>query len=141
MTRKILIIEDNRDLSDLLAVYFQSLGYEVSQAMNSAEGVTKALSERPNLIITDLCLPDVTGIETAAILKQNPITSGIPIIALTALPFALWKEKALKAGVAACLSKPVSPAKLAEVAATLVAKTSVSTPYKLQQNNTLRSLT
>ena len=109
MAQKILIVEDNSDLSQLLAFYLSDAGYEISRAGNSAQGISKALAERPNLIITDLYLPDMNAVDATAILKQDPATSAIPIVVLTAMAFGEWKSKALKAGVAKYLIKPVSP--------------------------------
>src|SRR5262249_62003973 len=100
MTQKILVVEDNSDLSQLLALYLGNAGYEISQAKNLKQGISKALAERPNLIITDLYLPDMTAVEATVVLKQDPATSGIPIIVLTAVTVGEWQTKAVKAGVA-----------------------------------------
>ena len=113
MARKIL--ENNPDLSELLATYLNAVGYETSQAGNSAQGISKALIERPDIIVTDLNLPDMTAIEATEILKRNPLTSAIPIVVLTATSFGGWKDKAHKAGVAEYLIKPIPPPALAEV--------------------------
>ena len=120
MAQKILIVEDNSDLSQLLALYLSNAGYEISQARNLAEGISKALAERPDLIITDLYLPDMNAVDATVILKQDPATSAIPIVVLTAMTFGEWKTKALKAGVAKYLIKPVSPLELTEVIRTLI---------------------
>ena len=120
MTQKILIVEDNSDLSQLLALYLSNAGYEISRARNLAEGISKALAERPDLIITDLYLPDMNAVDAAVLLKQDPITSGIPIVVLTAMTLGEWKAKALKAGVAKYLIKPITPPELAEVVRTLI---------------------
>ena len=120
MAQKILIVEDNSDLSELLAFYLSDAGYEISRAGNSTQGISKALAERPNLIITDLYLPDMNAVDATAILKQDPATSAIPIVVLTAMAFGEWKSKALKAGVAKYLIKPVSPLELTEVIRTLI---------------------
>ena len=109
MAQKILIVEDNFDLSQLLAFFLSDAGYEISRAGNLAEGINKALTERPNLIITDLHLPDMNAVDATLILKQNPATSDIPIVVLTAMTFGEWKSKALRAGAAKYLIKPVSP--------------------------------
>jgi DNA-binding response OmpR family regulator len=108
MPQKILIVEDNPDLSDLLAISLRSEGYEISLAGNSAQGINKALCDRPDLIITDLFLPDMTAVDAAHELKRNPATAGIPIIVLTAMTIGDWKARALKAGVAEYLIKPIS---------------------------------
>jgi two-component system, cell cycle response regulator DivK len=115
MAQKILLVEDNSDLSELLSFYLHSLGYETSWAGTSAQGITKALAEVPDLIITDLNLPDMTGVDAATILKQDPATSAIPIVVLTATAVGEWKNKALKAGVTEYLIKPISPLELAKV--------------------------
>jgi DNA-binding response OmpR family regulator len=127
MAQKILIVEDNTDLSQLLAFYLSDAGYEISRAANSAQGISKALAERPDLIITDLHLPDMNAVDATVILKQDPATSGIPIIVLTAMTVGEWKTKALKAGVAKYLIKPISPLELTEVVRTLIQPLSVLT--------------
>jgi CheY-like chemotaxis protein len=114
MAGKILIVEDNSDLSQILALCLNGAGYETSQAGNSAEGIRKALTEQPDLILTDLSLPDMTAVEATAILKNNPVTSGIPIVVLSGIAVREWKTKALKAGAADYLIKPISPPDLVE---------------------------
>jgi two-component system, cell cycle response regulator DivK len=118
--QKILIVEDNSDLSQPLAFYLHDAGYETSLARNLAQGISKAFAERPDLIITDLYLPDMNAVDATVILKQDPATSGIPIVVLTAMAFGEWKTKALKAGVAKYLIKPVSPPELTEAVRTLI---------------------
>ena len=125
MAQKILIVEDNSDLSQLLAFYLSDAGYETSRAVNSAQAISKALAERPDLIITDLYLPDMNAVDATLILKQDPATSGIPIVVLTAMTVGEWKTKALKAGVAKYLIKPVSPPELTEVVRTLIQQASL----------------
>jgi len=112
MATKILIVEDNSDLAELLAIYLRSAGFETLQAGNSAQGISKALVERPDLVITDLHLPDMTAVEATIILKQDPMTCTIPIIVLTATTVREWRNKALDAGVAEYLIKPISPTDL-----------------------------
>jgi DNA-binding response OmpR family regulator len=120
MAQKILIVEDNSDLSQLLAFYLSDAGYETSQAGNSAQAISKALAERPDLIITDLHLPDMNAVEATVILKQDPATSSIPIVVLSAMTVGEWKTKALKAGVAKYLIKPVSLPELTDAVRTLI---------------------
>jgi DNA-binding response OmpR family regulator len=120
MAQKILIVEDNSDLSQLLAFYLSDAGYETSQAGNSAQAISKALAEHPDLIITDLHLPDMNAVEATVILKQDPATSGIPIVVLSAMTVGEWKTKALKAGVAKYLIKPVSLPELTDAVRTLI---------------------
>jgi DNA-binding response OmpR family regulator len=127
MTQKILIVEDNSDLSEVLAFYLNDAGYETSRAGSLALGISKALAERPNLIIIDLYLPDMNVVDATLILKQDLATYGIPIIVLTSMTTGDWKTKALKAGVAKYLIKPVSPPELTEVIRTLLQPASTLT--------------
>jgi DNA-binding response OmpR family regulator len=127
MSQRILIVEDNTDLSQLLAFYLNNAGYETSRARNSAQGISKAFAERPDLIITDLYLPDMNAVDATVILKQDPATAGIPIVVLTAMPVGEWKTKALNAGVAKYLIKPISPPELKEVVRTLIQQASFLT--------------
>ena len=125
MASKILIVEDNSDLSDLLSVYLRTVGYETSRAENSAQAIGKALAELPDLIITDLNLPDMTAVEAIAILKQDPTTSSIPIVVLTAIAIGEWKAKALKTSAAEYLLKPISPHTLIDVVRKLIEQPSL----------------
>ena len=115
MAGKILIVEDNSRLAESLAVLLNEAGYETSLAINSGQGIRKALIERPDLILTDLNLPDMTAVEAITILKKIPFTSGIPIVVLTAETARQLKTKALRAGAAEYLLKPISPRVLLEV--------------------------
>jgi DNA-binding response OmpR family regulator len=115
MAGKILIVEDNSRFAEMLAVLLNDAGYEVSLAKNSGRGIGKALTERPDLILTDLNLPDMTAIEAITILKKIPFTSGIPIIVLTAETARQLKTKALKAGATEYLLKPIPPRDLLNV--------------------------
>ena len=109
MKKKILIVEDNSDSREILGLFLTKIGHQVIKACNSQEAITYAEAECPDLIFMDLDLPDADGIKTTAILKQNPKTSRIPVVALTAWMSELWREKALKAGIVDYQLKPVSP--------------------------------
>ena len=127
MAQKILIVEDNSDVSRLLAFCLNDAGYETSRAGNLAQGIGKALAEHPDLIITDLNLPDMNAVDATVILKQHPATCGIPIVVLTAMTVGEWKTKALKAGVAKYLIKPISRSELTEAVHTLLQPASTLT--------------
>ena len=111
MKKKILIVEDNKDSREIMSLFMTKMGYRAIQAKNSIEAVALAEAEGPDLIFMDIQLPDVDGVKTTEMLKQNPKTSHIPVVALTA---ALWDEKALKVGIATYLIKPVSSQTLKE---------------------------
>ena len=114
MKKKILIVEDNKDSREILGLFITKIGCQVIKACNSKEAITYAEAECPDLIFMDLDLPDADGIKTTTILKKNPKTSQIPIVALTACISALWQEKAGKVGIVTYLIKPVSPQMLKE---------------------------
>jgi two-component system, cell cycle response regulator DivK len=114
MKKKILIVEDNNDSCEIMNLFITKMGYEAIKAKNSNEAIAFAETEGPDLIFMDMQLPDVDGIKTTAVLKQNPKTSHIPVVALTAWMSELWQEKATKVGIATYLLKPTSPRTLKE---------------------------
>ena len=108
MPKKLLIIEDNRHLREILASILHTSGYVVMEAATGVQGIETALAEQPSLILLDLDLPDISGIETARILKQNPVTTAIPIVACSAMSGSEWRDIALSAGMDDYLQKPIS---------------------------------
>jgi two-component system, cell cycle response regulator DivK len=107
--KKILIVEDNNDCREILGLFVTMIGYHAIMAPDSKEAIAYAEAEEPALIFMDIELPDIDGIKTSAMLKQNPKTCHIPIVALTGWMSALWEEKASKVGIVSYLLKPVSP--------------------------------
>jgi len=112
--KKILIVEDNKDSLEILGLRVTAIGYQVIKARNSKEAITYAEAEGPDLIFMDMGLPDVDGVKTTATLKQNPKTSRIPVVALTAWMSELWRDKASRVGIVSYVLKPVSPQTLKE---------------------------
>jgi two-component system, cell cycle response regulator DivK len=112
--KKILIVEDNKDSREILGLYVTKIGYQVIKAKNSNEAIAFAEAEEPDLIFMDMELPDVDGVKTTELLRKNPKTSHIPVVALTAWISALWQEKASRVGITTYLVKPVSPQTLKE---------------------------
>jgi two-component system, cell cycle response regulator DivK len=112
--KKVLIVEDNIDFREILNLLITKLGYHTIKAQNSNEAIILAEAEEPDLIFMDVALPEVDGIKTTAMLKQNPKTSHIPVVALTAWMSALWQEKAAKVGITTYLIKPISSQTLKE---------------------------
>ncbi|MCL4254831.1 MAG: response regulator [Anaerolineae bacterium] len=105
---RVLVVEDNRDnlmlINDLLLV----LRYEVITALNGVEGVEKATTELPDLILMDLSLPEMDGWTATKTIKANPVSAHIPIIALTAHAMVGDREKAIEAGCDDYISKPIN---------------------------------
>jgi CheY-like chemotaxis protein len=106
--KRILIVEDSNSARAILVELLTFYGYETIEAESATEGVEKALSGTPNLIIMDLGLPGISGIDAVKAVKENPRTAHIPIIALTGSARSELREGALNAGVVAYLEKPAS---------------------------------
>ncbi len=108
MKKKILIVEDNNDSREIMALFITKMGYHPIKAKNSNEAIALAESEWPDLIFMDMELPDLDGVETTTAIRQNPKTSHIPVVALTAWISELWQEKAARVGIVTYLMKPVA---------------------------------
>jgi two-component system cell cycle response regulator DivK len=104
---KILVVEDNEMNRDMLSRRLMRKGYEVIIALDGEEGVTRAQSEAPDLILMDMSLPVLDGWEATRRLKADPETHAIPVIALTAHAMAGDREQALAAGCDDYDSKPI----------------------------------
>jgi CheY-like chemotaxis protein len=105
---RVLVVEDNRDNMMLIQDLLLVLRYDVITALNGVEGVEKATSELPDLILMDLSLPEMDGWTATKTIKANPITAHIPIIALTAHAMVGDREKAIDAGCDDYISKPIN---------------------------------
>jgi CheY-like chemotaxis protein len=109
MAKRILVVEDGGDLrAVVVAVLTRVGGYETIEAANGREALEKAVSEKPDLILMDVGLPDISGIDAARAVKSNPRTAHIPIVAQTGWGSSRWKAAALAAGMVAYLQKPAS---------------------------------
>ena len=108
MAKRILVVEDIEDSRFILVATLRSMGYETIEAETGTQGVEKALSEKPDLIVMDLGLPGMSGIDAARAIKKNLTTVHTPIIAHSAWSPSQCKEAALLAGMVDYLEKPVS---------------------------------
>jgi CheY-like chemotaxis protein len=109
----ILLVEDNEDNYDIYATYLTHVGYEVVVATDGEVGVALARERRPALILMDIGLPGISGLDATRQLKCDPETSHIPIVALTAHALAEDRAAAAAAGCDLFLTKPIAPADLA----------------------------
>jgi two-component system cell cycle response regulator DivK len=103
---KILIVEDNPDMRDLLAIRVQMTGYLPVLASHGKEGVEKANAEKPDLILMDMMMPVMDGWETARVLRASRETKDIPILATTALFCSEDLKSCLDAGCNGYIVKP-----------------------------------
>ena len=118
---KILIVEDNPDNMSLVVFLLQSAGHTVLTAMDAEAGLTLARDEQPNLILMDIQLPGMDGLEATALLKRDEATRAIPVIALTALAMKGDEERIRAAGCDGYIAKPMRYQEfLATVAAQLI---------------------
>jgi two-component system, cell cycle response regulator DivK len=104
---RVLIVEDNPTNLTLATFLLQSAGHSVLSATDAEAGLTLARSERPNLILMDIQLPGMDGLEATAQLKGDEHTCGIPVIALTALAMKGDEERIRAAGCDGYIAKPM----------------------------------
>jgi two-component system, cell cycle response regulator DivK len=112
MGKRILVVEDTEDNRQIIRDLLTSFDYELLEAVDGAEGVAMAQSERPDLILMDIQLPGMDGWELTRRLKRNTATSHIPVIALTAYGTKGDEDRARDAGCIAFIAKPVSTREL-----------------------------
>jgi len=126
---RILLVEDNDMNRDMLSRRLQRKGHEVLLAADGMQAILMAESEAPDLILLDMSLPVIDGWEAARRIKAEPLSKGIPVIALTAHAMAGDKEKALQAGCDDYDTKPVElPRLLGKIQALLDKKAAAPAP-------------
>jgi two-component system cell cycle response regulator DivK len=103
----ILIIEDNPDNMTLTVLLLESEGHTVIKAVDAEAGLTLARAQLPDLILMDIQLPGMDGLQAAALLKGDPSTRAIPVIALTALAMKGDEERIRAAGCDGYVAKPI----------------------------------
>ena len=109
-SKRILIVEDENDVVDLLTLNLRKAGgFLISKAGDGATGLTKARAEKPDLIILDLMLPKIPGLEVCKILKSEAATRHIPILMLTARAEEIDRVVGLECGADDYVTKPFSP--------------------------------
>jgi two-component system, cell cycle response regulator DivK len=120
--KKILLIEDNEMNRDMLSRRLVRNGFEVVIAVDGAQGIAMAQSERPDLILMDMSLPVIDGWEATRRVRTIEATSAIPIIALTAHAMSGDREKAIEAGCDDYDTKPIELPRLLEKINALLAR-------------------
>ncbi len=123
MNKKILIVEDNPQNMKLIEMILSAKGYIPLKATDGEEALDMAIKERPDLIIMDIQLPKLNGLEVTKKLRETPSVSHIPIIALTAYAMQKDKERAIEAGCNAYLSKPIDTRELPRMIAEMLHNT------------------
>src|SRR4051812_42217095 len=105
---RILVVEDNPANMKLATFLLESAGHDVLPAVTAEAGLTLARTDQPNLILMDIQLPGMDGLQATALMKQDPSTSGIPVIALTALAMKGDEERIRAAGCDGYIAKPLA---------------------------------
>ena len=109
---KILVVDDEINITQILQFSIGAEGYEVITAQNGEEAIEKARREQPDLIILDIMMPRIDGYEACRILKANPMTKNIPVVLLTAKGRDIDKRLGQEVGAIDYIVKPFSPNKL-----------------------------
>jgi len=112
--RKILIVDDNQDNRELVVKILKRYGYATCEAADGEEALAGAASDRPDLILMDIALPKIDGLEATRRLRQMAELKDTPIIALTAHAMKGDREKALAAGCCDYITKPINVRELPE---------------------------
>jgi two-component system phosphate regulon response regulator PhoB len=112
MRDRVLIVEDEKDVREMLRLNLKMGGFDVLEAQNGAEGLAIAKAELPSVVILDLMMPEMSGMEVCRALRRNPATSRIPILMLTAKSTEGDKVAGLEVGADDYVTKPFSPREL-----------------------------
>ena len=104
--KTVLVVDDLKAQLNLISSYLEQEGFHVVTANNGNEALEKASAQIPDLIITDLVMPEMSGLEFCRKLKKNPETAKVPVIACTTKDREMDKKWAMKQGVVAYLVKP-----------------------------------
>lgn len=112
--KTVLLVEDNEDNLVVYRTILEHVGYQVIEARDGEEGVHRARSEEPDIILMDISIPKIDGWEATERLKADGVTSRIPIVALTAHALEEDRAKAMRAGCDGYLAKPVEPRRVVQ---------------------------
>ena len=111
-SRRILLVDDYPDALEIWSLYLRLAGYDVLTASDGRRAVEIASESHPDVVVMDLELPGITGIEAARRLRHHPATAAIPLIAATGYSHSAQLDAASEAGFDVILIKPCDPARL-----------------------------
>ncbi|MBM4059671.1 MAG: response regulator [Planctomycetes bacterium] len=117
MERTVLIIEDEKLIIVSTQMVLEAAGFRVDSATNGEDGIAKARSRSPDLILLDIMMPGIDGWETLTRLKRDPATAGIPVVIFTAREHARGHQKSSEMGAVDYFRKPFEPDELIELVA------------------------
>ena len=123
--KKILVVDDEIHIVHVVAIKFRKNGFDVITTDNGGSAFKLACEHKPDIIVTDLQMPQMTGLELVQNLRAEPETSGIPVIMLTARGFSIEDEQRQKLQIAEVISKPFSPKELLRTVEDVLHQTAV----------------
>jgi two-component system phosphate regulon response regulator PhoB len=112
MRERILVVEDEKDVREMIRLNLKAAGFDVVEAGNGAEALALAKNDPPKVIILDLMMPEMSGVEVCRALRRNPATSRIPVLMLTAKSTEEDKVVGFEVGADDYVTKPFSPREL-----------------------------
>ncbi len=115
MQRTVLIIEDEKLIIVSTQMVLEAAGFHVESATNGEDGIAKAKSQTPDLILLDIMMPGIDGWETLTRLKRDSATAGIPVVIFTAREHSRGHQKSTEMGAADYFRKPFEPDELIEL--------------------------
>ncbi|MES5098542.1 response regulator [Agrobacterium sp. BA1120] len=115
MSANILTVDDSASIRMTTKIALTNAGYQITEAVDGADGLTKAKGGSFDLIVTDLNMPNMNGLEMIEALRQSPAHTGIPIIFLTTESDADMKARAKAAGATGWVTKPFDPENLVKI--------------------------
>ncbi len=115
MPKKVLVIEDNDKNRKLVKIILEASEYEVIEAITAEEALKYLQNDKPDAILLDIQLPSMDGLDLVKMLKSNQDTKDIPVVAVTAYAMKGDKERILKAGCDAYISKPIDTRQLPKI--------------------------
>ncbi|MDA3895714.1 MAG: response regulator [Desulfobacteraceae bacterium] len=107
--QNVLVIEDNEDNMKLITFILEKNGYQTISAETGKQGINMAISEKPGLILLDIQLPDINGLDVLKIIRNSESNGKIPIIAVTSFAMSGDRERLLAAGCNGYIEKPINP--------------------------------
>jgi len=119
---KIVLVDDDPDLIEVMYLSLQHAGHEVTASPASAPIVSALKSDPPDVLITDLVMAELTGLELCELVKANARLSGMKIILISARTDKIWKDKARKCGADGFIDKPIDPVTFAADVEEIVAQ-------------------
>ncbi|HMJ90190.1 MAG TPA: response regulator transcription factor [Candidatus Acidoferrum sp.] len=134
MKEKILVVDDEPDALDLIQFNLKAAGYDVVTADDGTEALKKARTTQPALVVLDVMLPEVDGLEVCKTLRREPATASIPIIMLTAKAAEIDRVLGLELGADDYLTKPFSPRELVLRVKALLRRRTPTEPHQDQIN-------